>query len=412
MRGAVAGRMTVPYFSPPMLRALRHLPWLAVAALACVPASSDAQTAQTTAAVTSPAISAADLRTRLYLIADDSLRGRLAGSAGDSVATAYIAAEFARAGLEPAGENGWFQVVPFKDRGRVPGIAARNVIGVLRGSDPVLKNEYVVMSAHNDHVGVARQAVDHDALRVTNFAAAMRKRGATPMAAQAWATHALDSIRALRAPRQDSIFNGADDDGSGTVALLEIAEEMAVMPLKPKRSILFISHTAEEEGLFGSAWFTDHPTVPRDSLVAELDMDMIGRGSPADVEHGGPAYLELIGTRRLSTELGDVAEKVDATEAIPFKFNYAFDAPGGKEQYYCRADHYSYARFGIPSINFSRGDHPDYHEVTDEPQYIDYDAMARVATYVRDLAVTLANLDHRVAIDHAKQTDPHAGCVQ
>jgi Zn-dependent M28 family amino/carboxypeptidase len=139
---------------------------------------------------------------------------------------------------------------------------------------------------------------------------------------------------------------------------------------------------------------------------------MVGRGSPADVEHGGPAYLELIGTRRLSTELGDVAEKVDATEAIPFKFNYAFDAPGDKEQYYCRADHYSYARFGIPSINFSRGDHPDYHEVTDEPQYIDYDALTRVAVYVRDLAVALANLDHRVAIDHAKQKDPHAGCVQ
>ena len=187
---------------------------------------------------------------------------------------------------------------------------------------------------------------------------------------------------------------------------------MSANPIKPKRSILFISHTAEEEGLYGSEWFTDHPTVPRDSLVAELDMDMVGRGSAADVEHGGPAYLELIGTRRLSAELGDVAEKVDATEAIPFKFNYAFDAPGDREQYYCRADHYSYARFGIPSINFSRGDHPDYHEVTDEPQYIDYDALARVAVYVRDLAVALANLDHRVAIDHAKQNDPHAGCVQ
>ena len=412
MRGAVAQRVTVSYFSPPMLRALRHLSWLVAAALACVPATSGAQTAQTTAAATSPAISAADLRVRLYLIADDSLKGRLAGSAGDSVATAYIAAEFARVGLEPAGESGWFQTVHFKERGREPVTPARNVIGVLRGSDPMLKNEYVVMSAHNDHVGVARQAVDHDALRVTNFAAAMRKRGASAAAAQAWATHALDSIRSLRAPRQDSIFNGADDDGSGTVALLEIAEAMSANPIKPKRSILFISHTAEEEGLYGSEWFTDHPTVPRDSLVAELDMDMVGRGSAADVEHGGPAYLELIGTRRLSTELGDVAEKVDATEAIPFKFNFAFDAPGDKEQYYCRADHYSYARFGIPSINFSRGDHPDYHEVTDEPQYIDYDALARVAVYVRDLAVALANLDHRVAIDHAKQNDPHAGCVQ
>jgi hypothetical protein len=365
-------------------------------------------------AATTSAISAADLRTRLYLIADDSMRGRLAGSAGDSVATAYIASELARVGLTPAGDNsGWFQTVHFRDRsGHEPAIPARNVIGVLRGSDPVLQKEYVVLSAHNDHIGVARRAVDHDSLRVTNFAAAMRKRGSSAAAAQAWATHALDSLRALRPPRADSIFNGADDDGSGTVALLEIAEAMAASPNRPKRSILFISHTAEEEGLFGSAWFTDHPTVPRDSLVAELDMDMVGRGSPADVANGGPAYLELIGTRRLSTELGDVAERVDAREPIPFKFNYAFDAPGDREQYYCRADHYSYARYGIPSINFSRGDHPDYHEVTDEPQYIDYDALARVTTYVRDLALELANLDHRVVVDKPKQKDPHAGCVQ
>jgi Zn-dependent M28 family amino/carboxypeptidase len=254
--------------------------------------------------------------------------------------------------------------------------------------------------------------VDHDSLRVTNFAAAMHKRGATSAAAQAWARHALDSLRALRPPRADSIFNGADDDGSGTVALLEIAEAIASSPTRAKRSILFISHTAEEEGLLGSAWFTDHPTVPRDSLVAELDMDMIGRGSAADVANGGLMYLELIGTRRLSTELGDVAERVDAGEPIPFRFNYGFDAPGDREQYYCRADHYSYARFGIPSINFSRGDHPDYHEVTDEPQYIDYDAMARVASYVRDLALALADLDHRVRVDKPKQKDPHAACVQ
>jgi hypothetical protein len=397
-----------------MHRAMRRLSFLAVVAIALAPARGLAQSATPATAATTAAISAADLRTRLYLIADDSMRGRLAGSAADTLVTAYIASELARAGLVPAGENGgWFQTVHVRNRsGREPAIPARNVIGVLRGSDPVLRNEYVVLSAHNDHVGVARHAVDHDSLRVRNFAAAMRKRGASPAAAQAWAAHALDSLRALRPPRADSIFNGADDDGSGTVALLEIAEAMATSPNKPKRSILFISHTAEEEGLLGSEWFTDHPTVPLDSLVAELDMDMIGRGSQADVANGGPAYLELVGTRRLSTELGDVAERVDATEPIPFNFNYAFDAPGDREQYYCRADHYSYARYGIPSINFSRGDHPDYHEVTDEPQYIDYDAMARVATYVRDLALTLANLDHRVVVDKPTQKDPHAGCVQ
>ena len=386
----------------------------ALASLVLLAPLASAQSARAAVVATTAAISAADLRTRLYLIADDSLRGRLAGSAGDSVATAYIASEFARVGLEPGGEGGgYFQIVHFRVRGGgEPAVPARNVIGILRGSDPVLRNEYVVISAHNDHVGVARSAVDHDSLRVSNFAAAMRKRGTSSAAASAWAVHTLDSLRALRPPRRDSIYNGADDDGSGTVSLLEIAEAMAAAPQKPKRSMLFISHTAEEEGLYGSAWFTDHPTVPIDSLVTELDMDMVGRGSPADVEHGGPAYLELIGTRRLSTELGDVAERVDATEPLPFKFNYAFDAPGDKEEYYCRADHYSYARYGIPSINFSRGDHPDYHEVTDEPQYIDYDAMARVATFVHDLALTIANLDHRVVVDKPKQRDPHAECVQ
>jgi len=246
----------------------------------------------------------------------------------------------------------------------------------------------------------------------TEITEAMARRLEADVELKPGAVHALDSLRALRPPRADSIYNGADDDGSGTVSLLEIAEAMTAAPQKPKRSIIFISHTAEEEGLYGSAWFTDHPTVPIDSLVTELDMDMVGRGSPADVEHGGPTYLELIGTRRLSTELGDVAERVDATEPLPFNFNYAFDAPGDKEEYYCRADHYSYARYGIPSINFSRGDHPDYHQVTDEPQYIDYDAMARVATYVRDLAFTIANLDHRVVVDKPKQQDPHAECVQ
>src|SRR3569623_3731139 len=148
----------------------------------------------------------------------------------------------------------------------------------------------------------------------------MRKRNTPGNAARAGAAHTLDSLRALHPPRRDSIFNGADDDGSGTGALLEIAEYMSASPERPKRSLLFISHTAEEEGLLGAEGFTDHPTVPLDSLVAELDMDMIGRGSAADVANGGPAYLELVGTRRLSTEVGDVAEQVDAKEPIPFNF--------------------------------------------------------------------------------------------
>jgi Zn-dependent M28 family amino/carboxypeptidase len=220
----------------------------------------------------------------------------------------------------------------------------------------------------------------------------------------------LDSLRAKGAPRPDSIRNGADDDGTGTVALLEVAAQLA-SGARPKRSILFVSHTAEEYGLLGSQYFTDHATVPIDSLVAEIDMDMIGRGAKDDLPDAGPAYLEVVGLRRLSTEFGDVIDRVNARQPQPFVFNLTYDQPGHPLQYYCRADHYSYARYGIPAIALSRGEHLDYHQVTDEPQYIDYDALARVANFVYDAALELANLDHRPKLD-APKGDPKAPCRQ
>ena len=219
----------------------------------------------------------------------------------------------------------------------------------------------------------------------------------------------LDSLRLIRPPRADSIMNGADDDGSGTVALLEVAK--ALMGEHPRRSILFVSHTAEENGLIGSLWFTSHPTVPRDSIVAEVDEDMVGRGSVTDVAGGGPAYLEVVGAKRLSTEFGELLEQANAAQPLPFTFNYEFDAPGHPLQYYCRADHFSYARYGIPSVSISRGEHLDYHQVTDESQYIDYDVLARVARLTHDAALKIANLDHRPKLDRPKQ-DPRTPCVQ
>ena len=134
----------------------------------------------------------------------------------------------------------------------------------------------------------------------------------------------------------------------GSVALLEIAESVAKAGPKPRRSLLFIWHTGEEEGLFGSRYFTDNPTVPRDSIVAEINVDMIGRGDSGDIEGGGPGYIQVIGSRRLSTELGDLVEKVNTDSGFGLKFDYQFDAPGHPQQYYCRSDHYMYARFGIP----------------------------------------------------------------
>ncbi|MGH7460412.1 MAG: M28 family metallopeptidase, partial [Longimicrobiales bacterium] len=154
-----------------------------------------------------------------------------------------------------------------------------------------------------------------------------------------------------------------------------------------------------------------HPTVPRDSIVANLNMDMIGRGGPGEEPAGGPTYLQLIGWRRLSNELGDIIDKVNQERAQPFKFDLTYDAPGHPEQYYCRSDHAMYARFGIPVAFFSTGDHGDYHQVTDEPQYIDYSKLLNVTQLVHDITLRLANLDHRVALDKAKP-DPRTPCRQ
>jgi hypothetical protein len=527
------------------------------------------------AAQTTAPISAADLKTRLFALAHDSMAGRGTGSPGGFKAAEYVAAEFRRVGLEPAGENGsWFQTIPFfrlraddrvvlsaggqplvlgkdviplasaarspsldganvvlggaltdsatwidaaaaKDRivlftppaelgrnvfqqlallrsarfagarllgvvalealgpdfraalldgpvvtdtarsgmghlvafvsrlaaerllgrsldGAAPGTVGRqvsgslklaffpmaypvrNVVARLRGTDPALRNTYVSITAHTDHVGFDHSPVDHDSLRA--FDRVIRPMGAdspprTPTAEEASRIRTiLDSLRVIRPPRPDSIRNGADDDGSGTVALLEIAESLARGP-RPRRSILFVAHAAEEMGLLGSAWYTDHATVPIDSLVAELDMDMVGRGGAGDLPEGGPGYLEVIGMRRLSTEFGDILERVNARQPLPFKFNLTYDQPGHPLQYYCRADHYSYGRYGIPAVALSRGEHLDYHQVTDEAQYIDYEAAERVARFVADVALTIANLDHRPALDRPKG-DPHARCVQ
>jgi len=148
----------------------------------------------------------------------------------------------------------------------------------------------------------------------------------------------MDSIRRIHpTPRRDSIFNGADDDGSGSMGVLEIARAFATARTKPKRSMLFVWHAGEELGLFGSEWYTDHPTVTRDSIVANLNFDMIGRGGPGEEPGGGPNYAQLIGSRRLSTQLGDLVEQVSREKGYGWAFDYQYDVAGHPEQYYCRS---------------------------------------------------------------------------
>src|SRR6185436_6644189 len=169
----------------------------------------------------------------------------------------------------------------------------RNVVGIVRGTDPVLKNEYIVIGAHSDHVGFARSAsVEHDSLKayniVINIGGADSPRGGGAPTAADWArVNAIkDSLRAIYPARMDSISNGADDDGSGSVSILEIAEAFAKGPVKPKRSLIFIWQMGEEKGLWGSQYWTNHPTVPRENIVADLNMDMVGRGEATDYTGG------------------------------------------------------------------------------------------------------------------------------
>ncbi len=368
---------------------------------------------------TSAAITAHDLEVRLTAFAHDTMMGREAGTIWNVKATDWVAAQFQALGLQPAGENGgYFQTVPnirVRDA-QAPRGPARNVIAVIPGSDPALRGEYVSISGHNDHVGFNHAPADHDSIRafdqvIRPLGADSRVHAPSPEEAAQIRT-ILDSLRRLHTPRLDSIYNGADDDGSGTVGLIEIAEAFAKSGVRPRRSILLVSHTAEEKGLLGSAWYTDHATVPIDSIVAEFDVDMIGRGAASDIAGGGPTYLEVVGLRRLSKEFGDWVESVNAKEPQPFVFDYEFDVPGHPLQYYCRADHYNYARYGIPSVSLSRGEHRDYHQVTDESQYIDYPDYTRLVQMVFDAALFVANADHAPRLDAPRPTNPHVNCRQ
>ena len=289
-----------------------------------------------------------------------------------------------------------------------------NVVAKLTGSDRARRGQYVAIGAHSDHVGVG-EPVDRDSLRAFNLELRTKQlanKGEITPEIFASIQVNMDSIRRLHpTPRLDSIFNGADDDGSGSMGVLEVARAFATARTKPKRSLLFVWHAGEELGLFGSEWYTDHPTVPRDSIVANLNFDMIGRGGPGEEPGGGPNYAQLIGSRRLSTQLGDLVEQVSRERRYNWAFDYQYDVAGHPEQYYCRSDHYMYARYGIPIVFMSTGGHADYHQVTDEVAFIDFAKLSKVTRYAHDLARAVADLPTRPVVDKPKP-DPRGQCVQ
>jgi hypothetical protein len=231
---------------------------------------------------------------------------------------------------------------------------AYNVVAVARGSDPRLNKTYVAYGAHYDHIGVI-PAPAHGGRRAAS----------------------------------DSIANGADDDGSGSVALLAIAREMMVY--RPRRSALFVWHVGEENGLLGSKYFTAHSTVPIDSIVTQFNADMIGRNDSNTVALIGPRAAP----NYQSWRLGMIVDSVNRALPTPLHIERKWDDPDDADRMYERSDQYPYAKKGIPVIFFTTGPHEDYHKVSDEPSKIDYDKMARIAQLMVESGLAVANRSHR-----------------
>lgn len=286
----------------------------------------------------------------------------------------------------------------------LPSEWARNVIAIVPGSDPKLKYQYVAVGAHNDHVGMTTP-VDKDSIRAYNIARNRylmanemdQLKGSGAMQRDGWKVN-MDSIRKIYPkPRLDSINNGADDDGSGSMAVLEMAEFVSKMPVKPKRSTIFIWHTGEEGGLVGSAYFVANPTVPLDSIVAQINIDMIGRGRADDLPGGGPDYVGVVGSFFDSKDLGETVQKVNKDRKNPLTLDYQYDEVdkpmtwGGYQNIYGRSDHANYARGGVPIAFFFTGLHGDYHQRSDEPEFIDYPHYAKIANYIKDLVLEVSN---------------------
>jgi len=257
-----------------------------------------------------------------------------------------------------------------------------NIVAMVEGTDPQLKNTFVAFGAHYDHVGYAEGEVSRD----ENGARRTGARG-----------------RVTKGAEDDRIWNGADDDGSGTVAVMALAKTFAAGP-RPKRSLLFVWHVGEENGLLGSRYFADYPTVPMERIVAQLNIDMIGRNRDDKASESNTVYL--VGSDRISTELHNLNRAANRELPKPLTLSYEFNDPTDLEQVYYRSDHYSYAAKGIPIIFFTTGLHPDYHANTDEVSKIEFDKMTRITQLIYETGLRVANLDHAPARDHQ---GPRAG---
>lgn len=300
-------------------------------------------------------ISVEELKDYLYEISSDEYEGRDTGEAGQKKAAEYLIDYYTQNGIAPGNSDSYLQEIPssyFNDRFN----DSENVLAFIEGTEK--PEEVVVLSAHYDHVGMDEEG---------------------------------------------NIYNGADDDGSGTVALMEIAEAFQLAKNEgngPKRSILILHVTAEEKGLLGSKFYTENPVYPLANTVNNLNIDMIGRVDTnyAEKAESEQDYLYVIGADRLSTELHDITLAKNE-QFVNLNLDFSYNAKDEPMRLYYRSDHYNFAKNGIPSIFFFSGLHEDYHKPTDTADKINYELLQKRTKLVFHIAWEVANRDERLVVD-------------
>ncbi|NNK88091.1 MAG: M28 family peptidase [Flavobacteriaceae bacterium] len=294
-----------------------------------------------------------ELRSHLYFLASDRFEGRASGSKGQKLAAQFLKSYYQREDIPAPNGDDYLQIIPSSYFGK--GFAStENVYAFIEGEEH--PDEVVVISAHYDHEGIDKSG---------------------------------------------RIYYGADDDASGTVALMEMAQAFKMAKEDgngPGRSILFLHTTAEEIGLQGSRFYTENPAFPLSKTVANLNIDMIGRVDNYYMKNGGDDYIYIIGSDRLSTELHYINEAVNSTY-FDLELDYRYNDEDDRNRYYYRSDHYNFARHNIPVIFYFNGEHPDYHRVTDTPDKINYELLAKRTRLIFATAWQLANQESRLLVD-------------
>ena len=320
--------------------------------LSCGSANTDGTIKESVKEKYADEIQADDLKEHVYLLASDILQGRKTGEKGQKMAVNYFTAFYEHHDLlAPASYPGYLQKIPqeyFNGKSSGP---SQNILAYIKGSE--FPNEVIVISAHYDHLGM----------------------------------------------KGDEVYNGADDNASGSSALMELAQSFQMAKKQgngPKRSILFLHFTGEELGLYGSKYYIEHPAFSLDSTVADLNIDMVGR---VDKKHfDKKEYIYLIGSNRLSRELHQISEETNKTYTH-LKLDYTYNNEDDPNNYYERSDHYNFAQNDVPVIFYFNGTHPDYHRTTDTADKIDFELLALRTKLVFYTAWEIANRKERLALN-------------